>query len=123
MELVTESEYYAPNIDDHGNYIDHIPNKRLRCFCGSRKDKVYETSAIFSAHCKSKTHQKWLEELNLNKANYYVKNEELNRLVHQQQMIIANLEKELQNKNMTVNVLTRQLFIQQSQTVNLLDFD
>ena len=75
MELATEPDLYSPSIDSLGNYIDKIPSFNnikhgLRCPCGSRKDKVYDTYSTFSAHTKTKTHQKWLNDLNLNKANH-----------------------------------------------------
>ena len=41
----------------------------LRCPCGTRKDKTYDCTSYFSNHIKSKTHQKWLSDLNMNKAN------------------------------------------------------
>ena len=131
MELVTEPDTYSPSIDDNGDYIDKIPpfasiKHGMRCPCGSRKDKVYETSSIFSQHIKSKAHQKWLQGLNLNKANYYIQNEELKTTIHQQRIIIAKLEKELQNKIMTIDFLTQQLSSKstnQKVVSNLLDFD
>jgi hypothetical protein len=131
MELVTEPDTYSPSIDDNGNYIDKIPpfasiKHGMRCPCGSRKDKVYETSSIFSQHIKSKAHQKWLQGLNLNKANYYIQNEDLKTTIQQQRIIIAKLEKELQNKIMTIDFLTQQLASKstnQKVVSNLLDFD
>ena len=82
MELVVESDIYSPSIDDKGNYIDKIPSfniikKGLLCSCGARKDKTYETHAIFSAHVKTKAHQSWLITLNFNKANFYIENQKL----------------------------------------------
>lgn len=131
MELTTEPETYAPSIDDMGNYIDRIPpftnvKHGIRCPCGSRKDKVYDTYNVFSQHIKSKAHQKWLQGLNLNKANYYIENEELKKNVQQQRMIIAKLEKEVQNKMMTIDFLTQQLTAKSTShnaVSNLLDFD
>ena len=131
MELVTEPDTYSPNIDDVGNYIDKIPSfcnlkHGIRCLCGSRKDKTYDTYSIFSQHIKSKAHQKWLQNLNLNKANYYIENEELRITVRQQQLIIANLEKNVQNKIMTIDFLTHQLVTKntnQKVVNNLLEFD
>jgi hypothetical protein len=131
MELVTEPDTYSPSIDDIGNYIDKIPpfasiKHGIRCPCGSRKDKVYETSSIFSQHIKTKSHQKWLQGLNLNKANYYIQNEELKTTIQQQRLVIAKLEKELQNKIMTIDFLTQQLASKstnQKVVSNLLDFD
>ena len=77
MELVVEPDVYSPSVDNVGNYIDKIPSfntikKGLICPCGSRKDKFYETHISFSAHIKSKIHQKWLDGLNTNKINYFV---------------------------------------------------
>ena len=72
MELILEPDFYSPSIDDQGNYIDKIPSfhiikKGLYCPCGARKDKIYETYSIFSSHCKTKMHQKWIAHLNQNK--------------------------------------------------------
>ena len=61
MALVTEPDVYSPNMDDNGKYIDKTPSFKsntlpngLRCPCGTRKDKVYTSAALFTAHCKSK---------------------------------------------------------------------
>jgi hypothetical protein len=128
MELVVEPDFYIPSIDEHGNYIDRIPSfhiikKGLMCPCGARKEKVYETHNIFSAHCKTKMHQKWLAHLNQNKMNYYLENENLKKTVENQKLIIAQMEKELQNKSITIDYLTQQLCTKNSTVTNLLDFD
>ena len=70
MALVTEPDIYAPSIDEMGNYIDQTPSFNilkhgLYCPCGTRKDKVYDTSAKFSTHIKTKGHNKWLSQLNI----------------------------------------------------------
>jgi hypothetical protein len=114
LELVTEPDTYTPGVDDIGNYIDIIPSFNvithgLRCPCGTRKDKTYNTSSTFSSHCKTKTHQKWLYNLNLNKANYYIENEKLKKTLQTQRIIIAKMDNELQNNRMTIDYLTRQL--------------
>jgi predicted RNase H-like nuclease (RuvC/YqgF family) len=112
MSLVTEPDMYTPSIDNAGNYVDKIPSfykHGVRCPCGSRKDKVYESHSVFSAHIKTKTHQKWLSQLNLNKANYYVENETLKNTIQNQRLVIAKMDKELQNKSMTIDYLTQQL--------------
>ena len=130
MELVTEPELYAPSIDSLGNYIDKSPpfnyiKHGLRCPCGSRKDKIYDTYNIFLTHTKSKVHQKWLADVNLNKANHYTENLTLNATIQNQKLIIAKLEKDLQNKIKTIDYLTQQLVIHaNSKSVNdLLGFD
>lgn len=114
MDLVTESDLYAPSMDESGNYVDKIPSfhiikKGLLCPCGSRKDKLYDNHSTFSAHVKTKTHQKWITGLNLNKINYYVENEKLNDTIQNQRLIIAKLEKDVGNKIMTIDYLTQQL--------------
>jgi hypothetical protein len=129
MALTTEPDTYVPSMDDNGNYVDRIIfNHSMRCLCGSRKDKVYESQTAFAAHIKTKTHVKWLECLNLNRANYYVENVSLNSTVKNQRMIIAKLEKDLQHKTSIINCLTQQLTQKEtannSKNVNnLLSFD
>ena len=127
MELVTEPDLYMPSIDNIGNYIDKIPSFNnlkhgIRCPCGSRKDKTYDTHGVFSAHIKTKAHQKWLSNLNLNKANYYIENENLKTTLHNQRLIIAKLEKEVQNKLMTIDYLTKQL-VNNNNPIDLMNFD
>jgi hypothetical protein len=130
MELSTEPDTYTPSIDEFGNYIDRVPPFNtvahgLRCPCGSRKDKVYDTYGVFAAHIKTKSHQKWLANLNLNKANYYVENEQLKETIQTQRLMIAKLEKDLQTKTMTIDYLTNQLNSLSNPKVvtNLLEFD
>ena len=64
---------------------------------------------IYTAHTKSKSHQKWLASVNQNKVNLYIENEQLKETVQNQCLIIAKMEKDLQNKSMTVDYLTQQL--------------
>jgi hypothetical protein len=114
MELVLEPDVYAPSMDESGNYVDKIPSfhiikKGLLCPCGSRKDKSYDTHSTFSAHIKTKTHQKWITGLNNNKINYYIENEKLVETIQNQRLIIAKLEKDVGNKIMTIDYLTQQL--------------
>jgi len=122
MELVTEPDTYSPNIDDKGNYIDKVPSfytnalaNGLRCPCGTRKDKIYTSHATFTAHIKTKTHEKWLQELNTNKANFYVESQKLRDVVQSQKIMIGKMEVDISNKNMTIDYLTKQLV-----TLNLL---
>ena len=114
MELVVESDIYSPSIDEMGNYIDKVPSfniikKGLLCPCGSRKDKLYESHSSFITHIKTKNHQKWLSNLNLNKVNYYIENEKLQETIQNQRLIIAKLEKDVNTKIMTIDYLSQQL--------------
>ena len=116
MELVTEPDTYSPNIDDKGNYVDKVPSfytnalaNGLRCPCGTRKDKIYTSHATFTAHIKTKTHEKWLQELNTHKANFYVESQKLRDVVQSQKIMIGKMELNILNKNMTIDYLTKQL--------------
>jgi len=119
MQLATQSDFYSPSIDFSGKYIDKIPSfnilkSGLRCLCGSRKDKTYETHAMFSNHIKTKTHQAWILNLNENKTNHYIENENLKIIVQEQRLIIARIDKELsqlkdKNKDLIIDNLRRQL--------------
>ncbi len=127
MEIVAEPELYSPSLDMVGNYIDVIPSIRngLRCPCGSRKDKTYDTHTMFATHIKSKTHQKWLATVNLNKSNYYIENEKLKETLQNQRLMIAKLDKDLQHKNMTIDYLTQQLCVMKPNQIvrDLISFD
>ena len=127
MEISLTPDIYAPIVDDNGNYVDKIPfiKHGLSCLCGSRKDKIYENSSKFSTHIKTKCHQKWLDYLNQNKANYYVEVLKSKEIIENQQRIIQQLENQLQSKNLTIDYLTEQLTLKtnyKSLTMDLLDF-
>ena len=71
---------------------------------------------------KTKTHQKWIESLNLNRANHFVENQKLKETVASQCTIIARQEKTILTKDATIAYLTRQLTVKQVAFVdNLLD--
>jgi hypothetical protein len=77
--------------DNLGKYIDNVPSFSLHkggllCPCGSRKDKYYKTHNTFLQHTKTKIHQKWLNDLNLNKSNYYIENITIKETLHNQQL-------------------------------------
>ena len=113
-DLTVEPEIYSPSINEAGEYIDSFVSTSamqhgIRCPCGSRKDKVYDTPASFHAHRKTKSHQEWLIGLNRNKMNYFQENEENKETIRTQRLIIAKLEKDLSCKLVTIDILTQQL--------------
>jgi hypothetical protein len=124
MELSLESDIYEPNTDDNGNYNDYIPpsskfTNGLRCPCGARKDHVFDSRQSFNVHIKTKTHQKWLSDLNTNKYNFYSECEKFKELVNSQKIIIAKLEKEINIKLKTIDYLTQKLM--NKETENLMN--
>jgi hypothetical protein len=130
MELIVDSDIYEPNIDDNSNYTDYLPPSSkfkdgLRCPCGARKDHVFDSRQSFSIHIKTKTHQKWLTDLNTNKMNFYSECEKLKEVVNSQKIIIAKFEKEINTKLKTIDYLTQQLMSKESDNnvIDLLSFD
>lgn len=113
MDIALEPDVYSPGIDESGNYVDKAPAfhtiKAIRCPCGTRKDKTYESMAQFSCHVKTKTHQKWLYDMNVNRSNYFVECEKLKETVHSQQIIIGRMEHELAARTATINYLVQKL--------------
>lgn len=131
MDLTVDSDIYEPNIDENGNYIDFLPpsskfKNGLRCPCGARKDHIFDSRPSFNSHIKTKTHQKWLLDLNTNKMNYYTECEKLKEVVNSQKIIIAKLEKEINIKLKTIDYLTQQLMNKdkdKNECIDLLTFD
>ena len=130
MDLSLESDIYEPNTDDTGNYIDYLPpsstfKNGLRCPCGARKDHVFDSRQSFTGHIKTKTHQKWLSDLNINKMNFYTECEKLKELVNSQKLIIARLEKKINTHKHTIINLAQQLANKETtnDSIDLLLFD
>lgn len=131
MELALESDIYEPSVANDGNYSDYLPPSSkfihgLRCPCGARKDHVFDSRQSFSTHIKSKTHQKWLVDLNANKMNYYTECEKLKEVVNSQKIIIVKLENDLHVKIKTINYLSQQLMAKdtgRNDMIDLLSFD
>ena len=130
MNLSLESDIYEPNADDNGNYVDYLPpsskfKNGLRCPCGARKDHVFDSRQSFCSHIKTKTHLKWLSDLNTNKMNYFTECEKLKEIVNSQKIIIAHLEKEVNKYKHTIINLAQQLAGKEPEnnTIDLLSFD
>jgi len=131
MSLALDSDIYEPSIGDDGNYYDYLPPSSkfsygLRCPCGARKDHVFDSRPSFNIHIKTKTHQKWLAELNANKMNYYTECEKLKEIVNSQKLIIAKMENEINVKTKTIDYLSQQLMAKDTgnnDIIDLLSFD
>jgi hypothetical protein len=116
MDVISTPDVYCPGMDYDGNYVDnilpiYIQANGVRCPCGTRKDHVYYTRNSFSSHMKSKTHIKWVSELNMNSMNHLSENIDLKELVDNQKLIIARLQKEVDANVRLIAHLTRKLEI------------
>jgi|TARA_B110000259_G_scaffold179839_1_gene219814 hypothetical protein len=114
MKLSTKPDTYSPGINDDGIYIDVMPSFNFNdtgyyCPCCSRKDKVYETKGKLKMHSKTKNHQLWLKNINLNKLNYYKKYEETKEIIKSQKIMIGALQKKIDTKSLTIDYLTIEL--------------
>jgi hypothetical protein len=130
MDLTLESDIYEPCIDDNGNYNDYLPTSSkfkngLRCPCGTRKEHIFENRQSFCGHIKTKTHQKWLSDLNTNKMNYFTENIKLNETINNQKIIIAKLQRENDENIKLIAHLTKKMEMKETQNVvfDLLTFD
>ena len=131
MDLIADSDIYEPSLGYEGNYSDYVPpsskfKNGLRCPCGTRKEHVFDSKQSFTCHIKTKTHQKWLVELNANKMNYYTECEKLKEVVNSQKIIIAKMEHDLNVKMKTINYLSQQLMAKdtgKNEMIDLLSFD
>jgi predicted RNase H-like nuclease (RuvC/YqgF family) len=110
MDLILTPDIYEPSMDDNGNIIDKIPSwsclkgKGIMCACGSRKNKVYETSALFTTHIKSQTHKKWILKLNADKVNYYMENNRLKQIIQELREILNRYETNIARINHQHNI-------------------
>ena len=129
MDLQVESDIYEPNIDEDGNYSDYLPKSSkfsngLRCPCGARKEHIFDNRQSFSGHIKTKTHQKWLSDLNTNKMNYFTENIKLNETISNQKLIIAKLQRENDENLKLIVHLTKKIEIKENPNViDLISFD
>jgi hypothetical protein len=124
MELAIEPDIYEPNINEKGDYIDVIHcsykfKNGIRCSCGTRKEHIYDNRQSFFTHIKTKTHQKWLNELNMNKMNYYVENVKLKELIDNQKIIIARLQKEQDENNQLISHLAKKIALKENTNLQI----
>ena len=126
MDLAIDSDIYEPLMDEKNNYIDYLPpsskfKNGLRCPCGTRKEHVFDNRQSFTIHCKTKTHQKWLLDINNNKLNYFSENIKLNETIASQKIIIAKLQREKDEQNeLIVHLIKKQ---EMKNTIDLINFD
>lgn len=96
--LITDSDSYSPGISQDGNsYIDQIPsfNNRpqgLKCPCNQHN---FATRPNFATHIKSTGHKRWLDNLNSNRANYFSELDSEKKVVRDQKIMIAQIQREM----------------------------
>jgi hypothetical protein len=122
MDLAIESDIYEPSIDKIGNYIDYLPTSNkfkngLRCHCGTRNEHIFDNRNGFSVHIRTKTHQKWLSNLNCNKLNYFTENIKLSDTVNNQKLIIAKLQRENDENIKLIAHLTKKIEFKENNNI------
>lgn len=114
-QIATQPDVYHPIINNDGNYVDKTPSQikfavsGIRCPCSLRKETIFWTRSQFTAHTKTKTHQNWLCELSLSNTNYYSRVQELEKITKEQKIMIAKLERDVRNRDITIFTLTQQI--------------
>ena len=129
MDLAIESDIYEPSINDKGDYIDYLPSSNkfkngLRCHCGTRNEHIFDNRNSFSSHIRTKTHLRWLINLNFNKLNYFTENIKLTDTINNQKMVIAKLLRENDENIKLIAHLTRKIEFKENDNIvaDLLDF-
>lgn len=118
MDVSVMPELYHPIVDLNGNYVDKCPEYityGMRCPCGSRIDKVYDTKLKFKAHLNCLTHKIWIVNLNNSRANINKKNIELNELVKSQREIMKKQEDEILRLKTINTYIENKLFVLEKQ--------
>lgn len=124
MDIALTPNIYTPSIDNNGNYIDTRPImvNDITCPC-SKKGTIFKKSSHMCAHFKTKTHIKWIEQINNNKSNFYTENIKNKELIENQQKIIARLETQLLTKQNTIDYMATQLMKYQDKNHNIIQVD
>jgi len=130
MDLIADTDIYEPIMDEKSNYVDYFPSSikfknGLRCGCGSRKEHVFDSRQSFVSHTRTKTHQKWLTDLNNNKMNYFSENIKLNETINNQKMVIAKLQRENDEYVRLIAHLTKKIERKENSdiVIDLISFD
>ena len=126
-QLAVEPDYYSPNTDINGNYIDGDvrpwPNEGIRCPCGTRKDNIFTSRQKLKSHKKTQGHQKWLCDLNNNKQNLYIENIKLKETIRNQIKLITQQGNDITLKNSLIATLTQDIQNLKQPNVDLLDIN
>ena len=133
-QLAVEPDYYSPNTDINGNYIDGDvrpwPDEGIRCPCGTRKDNIFTSRQKLNTHKKTQGHQRWLCDLNNNKQNHYIENIKTNKTNKTQKELltklgnkIAQLEKDTNDYKTTIVYLTKKVQKLEESKNDLLDIN
>ena len=126
-QLAIEPDYYSPNTDINGNYIDGDvrpwPNEGIRCPCGTRKDNIFTSRQKLNSHKKTQGHQKWLCDLNNNKQNLYIENIKLKETIRNQIQLITQQGNDITLKNSLIATLTQDIQNLKQPNVDLLDIN
>jgi len=122
-ELALNPDIYEPSMDEHDNYVDKMPSKDelargIRCSCFTSK-KVFNTSSSLRTHFGTLRHKQWLDSLNKNKTSIVTEYAKSQELVASQKLIIANLEKEIIEKNVIIQFLTNLIELKPKEPIQL----
>ena len=73
------------------------------------REDIHHENQFHESYWHQDTHQAWLQSLNANKSNFFAENEANKETVRMQRLLIAQLEKELETKKVTIEYLKRNI--------------
>ena len=97
MEVATTSDIYCPSVLE-GAYVDFIPPidamAGIKCPCNGCA-RAYKSKQAFRTHTTSRSHVRWLANLNANRDNHYIELVKARENERNQRLIIARLTQQI----------------------------
>lgn len=110
----------------HEKYIDNlyfsIPTEGLKCPCREKSKTVFFTKTSFKNHIKTKSHQKWIININETSENnevYKYKYEELKKLLREKDILLNQIDIKNQQLQQQICNLSTILSEKQSKIIEL----
>lgn len=118
---------YELKYDNKNNkYIDNlyfsIPKEGLKCPCREKSKTVFFTKSSFKNHIKTKSHQKWIININETSENnevYKYKYEELKKLLREKDILLNQIDIKNQQLQQQICNLSTILSEKQSKIIEL----
>tara|TARA_B100000073_G_C23620823_1_gene528449 strand:- start:270 stop:659 length:390 start_codon:yes stop_codon:yes gene_type:complete len=129
MESVIETaaNMYTPKMDvDTRLYSDQpVVDITHGIICPCTSKHIFYKKTSFQTHQKTKRHLNWIRFLNDNSMNYYQQVLEQEKTIKNQQLILADMDKQLQRKTTIIEYYENKYLssCQYTDEKNLLDFD
>jgi len=123
----TTANMYSPKMDlETRLYSDqHVVDMMHGMICPCTPKHIFYKKSSFQNHQKTKRHLIWIQHLNDNAMNYYQQVLEQEKTIKNQQMLLADMDKQLKQKTTIIEYYENKYLssCQYTEEKNLLDFD